>query len=258
MAGQLGSEPRQLTMLIRHAFGSTGCPRPPESRAGCPCPADRGTPCGSTCAEVSSRRSCRTSRPSGCPRRRRRCRSPPGTGGAVTAYTDVGEDVVDVVGEAGRLGEVELVAVPVRVGAAGVPRLGAAGDVQRAARGALEGLGALGGGQVELVERGAGGDVAVGAAAGGRPGDSGGAEPGGGLGVRELGGGVGLGAPPPRTPTPGAKRMPRTRANAVRTGRSLIWDSMGGLLLLMTSKGMQILPEFYARPPEGAATAGSN
>ncbi len=99
---------------------------------------------------------------------------PPGTPlpGTVTAYPDVGEAVRDVVPEARGLAVVELVPVPVRVRPGGVACLGTAGDVQRTAAGPLEGLGTLGGGEVELFERRAGGDVAVRAIAGGRPGDA--------------------------------------------------------------------------------------
>src|SRR5690606_25700435 len=106
--------------------------------------------------------------------------------GPVTAHADVGEGVLDVVADAGVLAEVQLVAVPVRVRAGGVAGLRAAGDVQRAAAGPREGLGALGGGQVELIGGCAGGGVAVGAVARGRPGDAGLAEHRGGLGVADL------------------------------------------------------------------------
>src|SRR5215216_5921221 len=100
---------------------------------------------------------------------------------------DVGEVVVNIVRDAGVGAVVELVAVPVAVGAAGVADLGAAGDVEGTAARALEGLGALHGGEVDLLERGARRVVAVAAVAAGGPGDAGRAEPGGRLGVGELG-----------------------------------------------------------------------
>ncbi|CAK7286161.1 hypothetical protein SGPA1_40421 [Streptomyces misionensis JCM 4497] len=112
---------------------------------------------------------------------------------AVASQARVTEVVLDVVGDAGVLAVVELVAVPVGVRAGGVAGLGAAGDVQGAAAGALEGLGALGGGQVELVERRTGRVVAVGAVAGRGPGDADVAEHLGRRGLADLGDGEGVG-----------------------------------------------------------------
>lgn len=109
----------------------------------------------------------------------------------VSAVRNAGKGALDIARQRGRLGKVELVPVPVGVGATGVARLGAAGDGQVAAAGALEGDGAGDGGGVDLLEGGAGGRVAVAAAAAGSVGDAGGLEAGDGCGVGEL---LGLGA----------------------------------------------------------------
>jgi len=109
-------------------------------------------------------------------------------GGTITTVGDAGEGVGDVAVEGGGLAEVELVAVPMGVGAGSVAGLGAAGDGDGAVAGLLERDGAGDGVVVDLVERSAGGDVAVGAAARGRPGDTGGREARGGGGVGDLGG----------------------------------------------------------------------
>ena len=118
-------------------------------------------------------------------------------GVTITTVRNTGEGVGDVGVQTGGLGEVELVAVPVGVGAAGVAGLGAAGDGDGAAAGALEGDGALDGDVADLLEGGAGGRVAVGAAARRGDGDAGGVDARSGRGVAELlgrdGGGQGGG-----------------------------------------------------------------
>jgi hypothetical protein len=105
---------------------------------------------------------------------------------SITAVSNAGEGVGHIRVEPRRLGEVELVAVPVGVSAAGVTRLRATGDGHCAAAGALEGDGALDGGCVDLLEGGAGGHVAVGAAARGDDRDAGGVDAREGRGVAEL------------------------------------------------------------------------
>src|SRR5512133_3608278 len=91
---------------------------------------------------------------------------------AVAPVGDAGERVVDVVADAGVPGDVHLVAVPVRVRAGGVPDLGAAGGVDRAAARRVQRLHAADGAGVDLLDRSAGEHVAVGAAAAGAAGDA--------------------------------------------------------------------------------------
>lgn len=86
-------------------------------------------------------------------------------GSTVTAVCNAGEGVGDVVVDGGGLGDVELVAVGMRVGAAGVANLGAARDGDGAGTGLLQCDDAVDSGIVDLVERGALGVVAVRAAA---------------------------------------------------------------------------------------------
>ncbi|WP_019586619.1 LamG-like jellyroll fold domain-containing protein [Deinococcus apachensis] len=106
--------------------------------------------------------------------------------GAVAAVADAREAVLDVGADATGFADVELVPVPVAVGAAGVPGLRAPRDVDRAARGPLEGEDAVDGAGVHLLQRGAGAGVAVAAIPAGGDGDPGGPDAGAGLGVGQL------------------------------------------------------------------------
>lgn len=104
----------------------------------------------------------------------------------ITTIRDPGKGIRNVRVEARALGKVDLVPVPVRVGAAGMARLGAARDDEAAPAGALEGDGAGDAVGVDLLVRGAGGHVAVGAAARGARADAGGLEAGLRGGLAEL------------------------------------------------------------------------
>jgi len=88
---------------------------------------------------------------------------------AIGTVGDLREGALDVRVDGGVLGDIDLVAVGVAIGPAGMSGLGAAGDGDGAAARALQGDHAADGARVDAVERSTGGVVLVRAATAGRP-----------------------------------------------------------------------------------------
>lgn len=99
--------------------------------------------------------------------------------------------VLDIATQTARQRKVQLVSIVVRVRAVRVANFSASGHGDRAVAGALESDGSVDGHGSDLLEGGAGGRVAVAAAAGGADGDASAAEAGDGGAVGDLLGGGG-------------------------------------------------------------------
>lgn len=107
-------------------------------------------------------------------------------GRSIAPVRDTSEGTGNIIVKSRRLLEVELVSVPVRVRARGVAGLGASGDGDSAAARLLQRDGTVDGGLPDLLVGGAGGLVAVGAAAAGGGRDAGRLELRLSLGLGEL------------------------------------------------------------------------